>query len=534
MRKRQKILKELRENWGKPKEDYFHFDLIEEYALYREEQGETYHLDERYLKDVDFEDYFRFVDRTVSSIGQQYLYSELTALNQEAAYLEDLEEKIQFYTKDEDKRLNTQAELKKVSKLSDYYFPFLIFGDLPEKLPYIWALKALQAATFLLIFLSFIFPQLAIAVIIIFCSNVFLHYWHKPKISRFAQVFARLSKLVIVSTKLLSSTTLPSDQQKKIEEDIEQLDKLSSQILLLKTDDLQGNEFTSIIWYFFELLKILSISEIITFHRVISKIEQERRKIESLYRFVGEIDMAISVASLRSSLPYYCIPKFTEAKKELNFEGIYHPLVENCVANDLHLKNKSLLLTGSNMSGKSTFVKAVNLNLITAQVLNTAFAHSYQTPFLQAASSIKISDDLNEKKSYFMEEVLAVGELIEHSKRTDAQFLFTLDELFKGTNTIERVSSAKAILEFLNKGQHIILVSTHDIELTLLLKSGFELHYFQETIVDENLSFDYILKQGALKKRNAINIIELAGYPEEVLTDARSLAANFEKEKTGN
>ena len=89
-------------------------------------------------------------------------------------------------------------------------------------------------------------------------------------------------------------------------------------------------------------------------------------------------------------------------------------------------------------------------------------------------------------------------------------------------------------MEYLNKTNHIVLVSTHDIELTLLLKSGYELHYFQETIVDESLSFDYILKQGALKKRNAINIIELAGYPDQVLADARSLAANFEKEQTEN
>lgn len=132
-----------------------------------------------------------------------------------------------------------------------------------------------------------------------------------------------------------------------------------------------------------------------------------------------------------------------------------------------------------------------------------------------------------------MEEVSTIGQLLELSKNTELPFLFTIDEVFKGTNTIERISAAKAILAYLNKGPHIILVSTHDIELTNLLATGFDLYYFQGSIEEETLSFDYKLKKGALKKKNAIKILEIAGYPKEVIAAAQELSVQFEKEKIG-
>ena len=135
------------------------------------------------------------------------------------------------------------------------------------------------------------------------------------------------------------------------------------------------------------------------------------------------------------------------------------------------------------------------------------------------------------KKSYYMEEVNAIGELLEKAEKSERPTLFTIDEVFKGTNTIERVSSAKAILEHLNQGQHMVLVSTHDIELTQLLESGFQLHCFQEQIEDQQLSFDYKLRPGALTKRNAISILEIAGYPTTIITEARRISERLEGEK---
>lgn len=181
------------------------------------------------------------------------------------------------------------------------------------------------------------------------------------------------------------------------------------------------------------------------------------------------------------------------------------------------------------MSGKSTFIKAINLNLIAAQVLNTSFTKSYIAPKLAIATSIEISDDLETATSYYMEEVEAIGHLIELSQLPNHQFLFTIDEVFKGTNTVERISAAKAILEFLNQKNHLILVSTHDLELTELLGQNYDLYYFQESIEEQLLSFDYTIKRGALKNKNAITILEISGYPPSIIQEARKIAERFEK-----
>jgi len=243
--------------------------------------------------------------------------------------------------------------------------------------------------------------------------------------------------------------------------------------------------------------------------------------------------MAISIGSLRTGLPYFSHPTFLEKTKELQVKGLYHPLISDCVSNDIHLKNKSLLLTGSNMAGKSTFIKAINLNILSSQVLNTSFAKTYIAPVWRLMTSMTIKDDLTENSSYYMEEVNSIQNLIKSSEDTDNQYLFTIDEIFKGTNTIERISTAKAILEYLNVNDHLVLVSTHDIELTKMLNEGFDLYYFQESITDQALSFDYQLKKGILRKSNAIKILEISGYPETITEEAKILANKLKNEKTG-
>ena len=208
-------------------------------------------------------------------------------------------------------------------------------------------------------------------------------------------------------------------------------------------------------------------------------------------------------------------------KKKITVKDIYHPLIKTCIVNDLDLSNKSLLLTGSNMSGKTTFIRSISINSVLAQTINICFAKEYVAPFFKLYSSIRITDDILENTSYYLEEVLTIKELIDASNSQNP-CLFVLDEIFKGTNTIERISGGKAILSYLNKGNNVVLVSTHDIELTdILSKENFELFHFSEQIENNELTFDHKLKEGKLKTRNAIKILELYNYPKEIIEDAR-------------
>jgi DNA mismatch repair ATPase MutS len=105
------------------------------------------------------------------------------------------------------------------------------------------------------------------------------------------------------------------------------------------------------------------------------------------------------------------------------------------------------------------------------------------------------------------------------------QNLFALDEVFRGTNTVERIASAKAILSYLNKGENIVIVSTHDVELAEMLKEEYDLYHFSESVEGKQLLFDHTLKDGPLKTRNAITILEIADYPKEIVEEARRLSS---------
>jgi DNA mismatch repair ATPase MutS len=131
-------------------------------------------------------------------------------------------------------------------------------------------------------------------------------------------------------------------------------------------------------------------------------------------------------------------------------------------------------------------------------------------------------------KSYYFEEVLTIKEMIEKSQTKESN-LFLLDEIFKGTNTIERISAGMAVLSYLNNKSNIVFVSTHDIELAELLKDNYNLYHFSEQVEDKTVDFDFKLKEGKLTNRNAIKILEINDYPEEIITKAIELSKELDK-----
>jgi len=182
------------------------------------------------------------------------------------------------------------------------------------------------------------------------------------------------------------------------------------------------------------------------------------------------------------------------------------------------------------MSGKTTFIRAVGINTLTALTLNTCFARTFATPQLYIFSAILMNDDLMNDKSFYLEEVQTLKEMIEISHKSGPH-LFLLDEIYKGTNTIERVSGGKAVLSWLNEGENLVFISTHDIELTELLKEEYDLYHFSEQVDNQSISFDYKIKKGKMKTRNAIKILEVNGYPSELIDEAREISYEMDKQR---
>jgi len=164
-------------------------------------------------------------------------------------------------------------------------------------------------------------------------------------------------------------------------------------------------------------------------------------------------------------------------------------------------------------------VRAMGVNAVLARTLHTVCADAWRAPMLTVCTSIGRSDSLTEGKSYYLAEVESVGALV-RAKEDGQQHLFLLDEIFRGTNTTERVAAAYAVLSYLNRGNDLVLVATHDIEVIDLLGDGYASHHFREEIVEGAITFDYRIHDGRSSSRNAIALLEIMGYPAELVADA--------------
>ena len=137
-------------------------------------------------------------------------------------------------------------------------------------------------------------------------------------------------------------------------------------------------------------------------------------------------------------------------------------------------------------------------------------------------SSISVNDDISENKSYYLEEVLRIKDFL---KERTGFSLILIDEIFKGTNTKERIAISKAVLQNLNTSENIVFITTHDLEIANFLRNQhYDLYYFDEDIKENELYFPYQLKRGINNKTNAIKILEMYDYPKNIVNLANKLA----------
>ena len=292
-----------------------------------------------------------------------------------------------------------------------------------------------------------------------------------------------------------------------------------------------GSDPTDIFSAIFEFLKTIFLLEALMFITSLTKVNKYRKEIAVVYEYVAEIDMLIAIDSVRVGLPYYTRPEFSAEDNLLDIKELYHPLVDDCVANSMTgSADKGVLITGSNMSGKTTFIRAIAINSLLAQTIYTCCAREYKAPLLNIRTSIRVSDDIEEHKSYFQAEALSVLDIVSSSGIDEPyRSLVIIDEIFRGTNTIERIAAAKSVLSYLTANRNFVFVSTHDLELAELLGEDYTIYSFEESVADKRLVFDYKIKEGLLKNKNGIAILESIGYPASVIKDATQVSEELRK-----
>ena len=518
-----KKIEEIRTAWGNPKKESFDFDCICKYADTVKE-NKFHRLTDQTIEDIDFYGLFQFIDRTTSKVGQQFLYKKILEPTNNTT--DQSERLINLFSNDKQLREEIQLELLKLSNNGAYFISSLLKDKLLEKPKWFNLLILDFLIVTCLVILSFKFPVLIIALIIPVTLNMFLHYWNKNNTFQFLRSFPQLNNLINVSKVLIKKGDLFYD--KKIDDSISNLKSFQQKVTLIKFDNGSGiqSELSLLATYLTELLKAIFLVEVFTLYRITSELENKKTAILTLFNYVGNIDSSISIASLRAGKKKTCIPTLGSTSKELHAISIYHPLIEDCVKNNLSIESKSILITGSNMSGKSTFLRTLTINSILAQTIYTCFADEFTSPILKQFSSIRIDDNLFDGKSYYFQEVNIMASLLEQVEFPH-QNLFILDEVFKGTNTIERIASAKAILSYLNRKENIVVVSTHDIELADMLDNEYDLYHFTEIVENNELHFDHSIKAGQLRTRNAIKILELSNYPADIIREARQITTTL-------
>jgi len=515
---RKKTLKnKLLNKFGKIKNDSFDFEMIKKYYNGIQSTKNFQTLSDKTCNDLDFDELFMFVDRTNSRIGQQYLYNKLRRIPLINIQQDNNEKIIGEFIKNDDFRLGIQSQLNKLKEFNVYYLTSLFQDKFLKSPRWFFIIPVLSFTSILSLIFLFFNLQFVFVLFTIVIINLLIHYWNKKNMDQYLSSLPQLLNLNSVACKLFTDPHLVV-LNPKLFKSIKIVNKIRNRMTFFMLESNLQGEFQALFWMFLEFIKILFLFEPILLFSVLKRLEDKRSEVEELFEFVGQVDSLNSIASLRAGVNNYCIPEI-QSEKIIITEKIYHPLIIDCIDNNICVKNKSILLTGSNMSGKTSFIRTLGINVITGLTLNTCFAKQLTMPRMQVFSAIRISDDLMNDKSYYFEEVLTIKEMINESKSKIIN-LFLLDELFKGTNTIERISAGKAVLSSLCENGNIVFVSTHDIELADLLFDEYELYHFSEKIDNNTIDFDYKLKDGKLKNRNAIKILQINNYPEKIINEA--------------
>ena len=240
---------------------------------------------------------------------------------------------------------------------------------------------------------------------------------------------------------------------------------------------------------------------------------------------IGQFDAASALARYAYVNPDYHWPQLetpntSDCLPGLTTQGLGHPLIAHSqrIRNNLDLRGEGqmLIVTGSNMSGKSTFLRTVGINICLAQAGGPVCATSFSWSWLQLYCCIRVTDALDEGLSYFYAEVKRLKRILDAVQAiTTYPVLFLIDEIYRGTNNRERLAGSEAFVQVLQQSRGIGMISTHDLELTRLADSNGHIRnaHFQESVENGVLHFDYQLRSGPCPTTNALRIMAQEGLP---------------------
>lgn len=521
--KEKQFIKKLYENYGQfPNKEYeaAQYNSIRKYF---EKHGDGFSIDDITWNDLDMDAVFMQMNHTYSSAGEEYLYYTLRTPFMEEKALKEREEKVRFFMENEDERVKMQVLFAKVGKTGKFsLFDYLDFLDNVKDVSNV---KHIAAVVMLLISILLIFVDVSIGITLligVLCYNMITYFKCKSEIEPYIASFGYVMRMIHMAEQIIKSEVeVLATEKEKLKELIKQFNRFrrGSYWVMSPTRMNGAADPLSLIS---DYLRMMFHMDLIQFNKMMRELRAHKDEVDEIVTIAGAIETTIAVGAYRASLEEYCIPEFGQG---LCMEDGYHPLIANPVKNSIKT-SKGVLLTGSNASGKSTFLKTMAINAILAQTIYTCVAKSYRGEFYYTYSSMALRDNLENGESYYIVEIKSLKRILDAASQ-GGKILCFVDEVLRGTNTVERVAASTQILKSFAGKNTLCFAATHDIELTTLLENEYDNYHFEEEVVDGDVLFNYELREGKARTRNAIKLLSVMGYDREIIDKAENMAQNF-------
>lgn len=484
-------------------------------------------LDDITWNDLGMDDLFKRMNYTLSASGEEYLYYTLRTLKQEEEELLHLEDVVGFFAEHPDERVKVQMQMNKLGHTGKFSL-----YDYLDNLDYLGERSNRKSLIQDLLFLPFLallwvnFPIGILGLVALMVYNITTYFKEKNEIDPYITSFAYIMRLLDVCGELEKISILVCGKEwerLRLHRNAMQAMRRNSFWVM---DPGRGQASGNILETVLDYVRMVFHVDLIKFNRMLKHLRDHVEDVDALIGVVGFLETAIATGLFRSSLEEgWCLPVFGENGQGLSMEAGYHPLLSRPVKNGIDAE-RGVLLTGSNASGKSTFLKTVAINAVFAQTIHTCTADSFHSALYRVYSSMALRDDLGSGESYYIVEIKALKRILDAAKEGGRVLCF-VDEVLRGTNTVERIAASTQILRSLRGSNILCFAATHDIELTRLLEGEYDNYHFSEEVRDGDVMFDYKLQEGRATTRNAIRLLELMGYDKGIIEKAYRQAECF-------
>lgn len=480
-------------------------------------------IDDLTWQDLDMFEVFQRMNLTYSSIGSEKLYTTLRSYSFNDTESSQLEEMITYFKEHPLEREAFSYQFAQLGKKDFNYIQAYLTKQ--TKAPFeqhgLFILLGLLPI-FGVISVPFFGPTGLFIAIASLCFNTIFYFIQKGKLDVELGTMGYLVQSLSLGAKLSKKE---SPIKSKLQQNTAPFKKVLPFAFAFRVKT--GGDMEMMM----EMLSAAFLLPFISYGTVSKALDTHQQETREVWELLGQIELSIAVLNLRQIYQdYWCHPEFTQTN-QVTGEQVIHPLLSEPVPNPVDW-TKNTLITGSNASGKSTYVRSIAINCILAQTLNTCLATSFSLKRGHVLSSMGVSDSVIDGDSYFIAEIKSLHRLI--NQVATGEFCYTfIDEILKGTNTIERIAASSSVIQWLNKQNQLSFVATHDIELPQILGTACDNIHFEETVEkDQGITFDYLLKEGVATSRNAIKLIEALGFPENIVKQAFDSANYFDTNKT--